>query len=199
MIRINLLGEKKDNSVSHILQLALYCLSVLLLLGACFALKSSATATLEELENKRAGLEANLVKLKKKTKKVDELEEKKTFLSEKLTTIANLKAKRQGPVQVLDTITEVIPERAWIETISQTSSEMELKGLAVDPQTVSEFMRELESSRFFTSVDLDYSRQLIRDSVKLQSFSVVARLADALKLQAEMNKEADGKASGGAA
>ena len=113
---------------------------------------------------------------------------KKKFLSDKLTTIAKLKAKRQGPVQVLDNVTVTIPERAWVTNLSQTTTAMEFKGLAIDPQTVSEFMRNLGDSVFFTTVDLDYSRQFIRDGVKLQEFSIVANLVDALELQAILNK-----------
>lgn len=193
MIRINLLGEKKDNTAIHVLQLLAFGVSILFILGTAFVLKSGITSQLDFAKTEQQLLNGRLAKLKQKTKKVDELEKKKRFLSEKLTTIAQLKARRQGPVQLLDNITGSIPARAWLTEVAQNGQDVEFTGLAVDPQTVSIFMRALQNSIFFSAVDLGYSRQFIRNDVKLQQFSVVGKLLDALDLQEKLaNRDAKG-------
>ena len=80
MIRINLLGEKKDHMAANFLQLFAFVLTMLVILGVCFALKSSASGQLEQIKNEKQILDSRLAKLRKKTKKVDELEKKKKFL-----------------------------------------------------------------------------------------------------------------------
>lgn len=186
MIHINLLGEKRDNTALHVLQLLVFGVSIVLVAGACLVINSGLNSQLEFAKKENQLLQVRLNKLTEKTKKVDELENKKKFLSEKLTTIAQLKAKRQGPVRLLDNITNAIPQRAWLMEVSQNGQDVEFAGLAVDPQTVSEFMRSLEESVFFTTVDLGFSRQSVRDEVKLQNFSVVAKMTDAVKLQEQL-------------
>ncbi len=191
MIRINLLGEKKDNTAIYVLQLLAFGVAVIFVLGVAFVFKSGISSELEYAKKEQQLLTVRLTKLKQKTKKVDELEKKKKFLSEKLTTIAQLKAKRQGPVQLLDNITGSIPDRAWLTEVAQNGQDIEFTGLAVDPQTVSRFMRKLENSVFFASVDLSYSRQHIRDEVKLQQFSVIGKLIEPLELQEKLKELAD--------
>ena len=186
MIRINLLGEKKDNTALHILQVLIFGLVVFVSVVVCFFVNSSINTELEASRREKTILETQLAKLRQKTKKVDELEKKKMFLADKLTTIASLKARRQGPVQLLDNITGAIPERAWLTDLAQSGQDIEFQGLAVDPQTVSAFMRDLQGSVFFKSVDLSYSRLFLRDGVKLQKFAVVAKVEDAIELQKKL-------------
>lgn len=195
MIRINLLGETKDDTAWHILQLIIFGVALFISVVACFMINNSVTHQVTSAETQKTLLEGQLAKLQKKTKKVDELEKNKKFLAEKLTTIANLKAKRQGPVQLLDSITQSIPSRAWLTNLSQKGQVVEFEGLAVDPQTVSMFMRELESSAYFNAVDLTYSRLSLRDDVKLQQFAVIGQLEDAIKLQKKLSGEDIGSES----
>ena len=110
MIRVNLLGEKVDHSATYTLQGVLYVCSILLSVFLIFLIHDSVVfeknAKLEEKES----LERRLTKLNVVTQRVQELEEKQKTLREKLTTIATLKLKKNGPVHVLDDLTNALPE-----------------------------------------------------------------------------------------
>jgi type IV pilus assembly protein PilN len=184
MIKINLLGEKKDNTALYVLQGLGFGAAVVVAVLLCFVIHTTETSELEYLESQKAVLDVRLAKLRKKTKKVDELEKMRKLKTEKLTTIATLKSKKQGPVRVLADLTESVPERAWLRQVTQRGSSVEFTGIALDNQTVSRFMANLEKSEFFHSVDLLRSAQYIRDDVKLQQFSLSAKLVSLLDKKA---------------
>ena len=182
MIRINLLGEKEDRSGIYILQLLAAGGLTLLTLLACFQFQQSQENEVEILVKRKGFLEVQATKLREKTKLVDMLEKNKKILAEKLMTIAKLKAKKQGPVRVLDDLTRIIPERAWFTGVEQKGEQIEFKGIALDNQTVAQFMDNLKRSKYFHGEDLRVSKQYVRDGVKLQQFHVLARLTSMLQL-----------------
>lgn len=189
MIRINLLGETVDKSGVYFLQLLGFVCSIIFTLGACYLVQDSVSTDLA-LKKKEAKLyEQKLVKLKRITKKVSGLEEKKKVLREKLTVIATLKANKHGPVRVLDELNNAIPERAWLRDIKEKAGVLEINGIALDNQTVSELMANLENSEYFKDVDLVFSMQEIKDEVKLKKFSVTANLVSGLELEKKRSQQ----------
>jgi len=186
MIRINLLGETKDYSVYYFLN-AVSLLAALISTGVvCFLLSSDIGNQKADLISKQDNLKRQETRLATKTKEVEGLEQKKKLLSDKLSTIARLKALKQAPVLVLDALTKEIPERAWVKTIVKRGETMEFQGVALDNQTVSVFIKELNTSPFFSSVDLVVSKQLEQDGVALKEFSLNGKLEDALKANKAM-------------
>jgi type IV pilus assembly protein PilN len=189
MIRINLLGEKKDNTAIYALQGIAFCLVTALCVAVCVVVHTTETSELNHLIEQKSILDARLAKLQKKTKKVDELEKMRKLKTEKLNTIATLKSKKQGPVRVLADLTESVPERAWLRQVTQKGSVVEFSGIALDNQTVSRFMASLDKSDYFHSVDLLRSAQYIRDGVKLQQFSLSAKLVNLLEKKSKQDQK----------
>jgi len=183
MIRLNLLDEKVDKTGLYLLQGLAAGVALFLATGACFLNYQSMSSKLSLLESEKESLETKLKELKKVTLEVEGLEEKKGLLREKLLTIANLKANKSGPVQLLDDLNLAIPDRAWLENVKQSEGKVEIEGVALDNQTVSDFMENLEASDFFSGVDLGYSNQIEKDNVKLQSFALVAKRVSQLEIQ----------------
>ena len=193
MIKINLLGEEIDRSGLYLLQFIGFLGALALAIGACYAFQSGRNSHLAELESRKSQLEIKLARLKKETKEAEELEEKKQFLKDKLTTIATLKANKYGPVRMMDDINGAIPERAWLKEVTEKNKELELKGVALDNQTVSSFMVDLENSPFFKNVDLGESVEIVKDDVKLRNFVIKANVVNSL--DHDKNKEEDKKES----
>lgn len=181
MIRINLLGEKQDNAVLHTLQVFAFGCVMLLSMAACYVHYSATSTELELAQREKTLLNQRLVALREKTKKVENLEKSKLLLKEKLMTISELKAKKNGPVHVLHDITQAIPQQAWLTGISQKSDALEFQGFALDNQTISVFMKTLEASPYFGAVDLVDSRLQKKDGVPLQKFILLVKLRGALE------------------
>lgn len=181
MIRINLLGETKDYSIYYFFNAVSLLAALAVTLTVCLLYLSNISNEKADLLSKQDNLKRQETRLAKKTKEVEGLEEKKKLLSSKLSTIARLKALKQAPVLVLDALTREIPERAWVDTVSKRGETMEFRGVALDNQTVSVFIKELNTSPFFSSVDLIFSRQIEDQGVALKEFSLSGKLEDALK------------------
>ena len=193
MIRINLLGEKQDNAVLHSLQVFAFGCVVLLSMAACYVHYSAASSELELAQREKTLLNQRLATLREKTKKVENLEKSKQLLKEKLMTISELKAKKNGPVHVLHDITQAIPQQAWLTGVSQKGDALEFQGFALDNQTVSVFMKSLEASPYFGAVDLVDSRLQKKEGVPLQKFILLVKLRGALEARklAKEKEQAD--------
>ena len=185
MIRINLLGEKKDKTGVYLGQILVYCCCLMLSAGIILEYHISKHNELGILTRRKESLENQAAKLREKTKAVEELEKNKRLLAEKLLTIAKLKAKKQGPVRLLDNLTQTIPDRSWLTSISQKGDECEIKGISLDNQTTAQFMEKLNKSKYFRRVDLQGAKQYIKENVKLQQFGLSTTLASMLEVNAE--------------
>lgn len=171
MIKINLLGEQKDRSASYLVHAVGLSAVLIVLIFAGGWISASLASEKSEVEFESSTKESQLAKLKLKTKKVDDLEQKKKLLGEKLEVIAKLKLKKQGPVRILDEIAQRIPEKAWLSSIVQKDETVELSGVGLDGQVVSDFVAKMRESKLVSDADNVKTEQILRDGVKLQEFS----------------------------
>lgn len=163
MIKINLLGNSTaiDNSGRLVFVGAIaatfFTLVLFVLLVAQLASKSSSLA----LEAKT--LEGKLENLMQKTKSVTELEGKKKILQSKLAVIAELKKGTVGPVRVLDDLNIAVGDKVWLAEVTESGSEMKLRGRALTNQDIANFIKKLEDSDYFDDVNLVESRSMYYD------------------------------------
>ncbi len=181
MIRINLLGEKVDYSAAIAGHLLALFLAVGVAFGGATYLHLDVSGQLEKAQAEQDDLERQLVSLRKKTSKVEELEKNRALLKEKLSTIATLKAKKRGPVRVLDDLNLSLPERAWVESIQERDGFLEVNGMALDNQTIAELMGALSAKEYFGQVNLIHSRHVVTDDAALKEFRLRAEITLPLK------------------
>lgn len=193
MIRINLLKEKVDHSAAYVCHALAFFGAVSVALLSCFFLHSAKTQELEDLGERERMLGNQFAQLKEKTKDVDNLEADKKLLGEKLTTIAKLKAKKSGPVRLLAQIADSMPERAWLTEIKDKPDGLEFKGVALDPQTVTNFVSSLKTSPWIASVEPTSLKQEMQDDVPVQHFALRVEAGTPLekKLKLEQKTEVD--------
>jgi len=107
---------------------------------------------------------------------VQRLEAQKSELREKLRVIAQLEAKKVGPVRILAGLSDATPEKLWLTEYADMGGTLKLTGLGVDEQTVADFMRRLGTLKFFRSVDLDETSQVTQDGAKVKKFVIRAQM-----------------------
>ena len=100
------------------------------------------------------------------------IEGQKQELREKLRVIAQLEAKKVGPVRILADLSTATPDKLWLTEFSDANGTLKLTGLGVDEQTVADFLRRLGTLPFFQSVDLDETSQVDQDGTKLKKFVI---------------------------
>jgi type IV pilus assembly protein PilN len=185
MIKINLLGDDTSVDYSGHIVVGAYVASMVVSVAACFILSSWISGEIEELTNQKSAKEKELARIQTVTQKVKDIEKKHKDLEDRLVRIATLKRNKQGPVRVLDALNLAIPERAWLIEAREKSDVMKLEGLALDGETISQFMRELEKSDYFPKVELDVAKQATKQGVKIQAFSIRASVSYAGKIGLE--------------
>ncbi len=206
MIRINLLGETEDKSGLYMLQTLMYCVLMCATAGACFFYQQSVESEIERLKNDKATLSIQLSSLKRKTQEVQDLQKKEDTLREKLSTIAVLKAKKHGPVHVLNDLADAIPAEAWVGQVEEHNGFLEVYGAALDEHIVAKFMQNLEKSKYFNEVKLieselylhtenvvnaSHGRQGVQKKSKLKRFSLAIKLTDPLLLRTGSKQQSD--------
>jgi type IV pilus assembly protein PilN len=198
MIRINLLPFKElQAEVSRrreIVVAAVVLGSVALLLAAAYLYQ---TYTLSRLEQELAGLRSEIQALNIKVKEVADLQTRIKDFKGKHKIIEELNKKKSGPVLVMETLSNATPANLWLTELRESGGGVTMNGLAIDNQTIADFMKALASSKYFTGVDLVETTQGAGPTASLKRFSiktgVVYRPPDPIQPSAKVQPDTSAK------
>jgi len=174
MIRINLLPirqlKKRQRLKNELLgfSTALVLVLLILVVGWFF------------LAGKIANLQDDLVALEKKKQsyqpilnEIATLKKEKQLVELKLESIKKLQADTQVTVRVLDEVASRTPtSRMWLNSLTQSAGRLQLQGIALDNETIAQYMQQLEASGYFEKTELTSSAQTDVAKQKLKSFSL---------------------------
>ncbi len=191
MLKINLLPvrqlKKRAKAKRQFLGMVILFVIVLASLAA------TAVLQLQKINS----LETDISALNKKKEsytptlnKISQLKKDREELSRKTEIIHKLKADSSLTVRVLDEVaTKVDKQRMWLEALQQQNASLSLSGVALDNQTVAQFMDNLKESPFVKDVTLTSSSLKVVSGRNLKSFELTCVVA-----QPDSKKEvADGK------
>lgn len=196
MIRINLLPvEEAQRAAGRRHELAVGTLAVsvavfLFLVAHLFqkAQFASAHRDLRRITNELTSIQGPF-------QDVTRLEQQKQELREKLRVIAQLEAKKTGPVRVLADLSSATPDKLWLTEFSDAGGTLRLTGLGVDEQTVADFLRRLDTVPLLHNVDLDETSQVDQDGAKLKKFVIRGQLDYAGPVAQEPSHATAGKSA----
>ena len=177
MIRINLLPIKQlqaEVTRRREIIIASVVLGSLLvvLLGTYLYQWSQLTA----LEDELAALRSELQALNTKVKEVGDLQVKIKDLRGKQKIIEELNGKKSGPVLVMASLSRATPASLWLTDLRESAGNVTMNGLAVDNETVADFMRSLAASKHFSNVELIETVEGPRATSSLKKFSIKTRV-----------------------
>jgi type IV pilus assembly protein PilN len=129
-------------------------------------------ARLVGAERQLANLRAELAAIQGPYAEVTRIDQQKQDLREKLRVIAQLEAKKVGPVRILTDLSAATPDKLWLTEYAETNGKLRLSGLGVDEQTVADFLRRLGAVPFFRRVDLEETSQVNQEGAKLKKFVI---------------------------
>lgn len=184
MIRVNLLAtastEKKTHKAflppeqrSAILGLALLVVTAAGLGGYWWYLSSDRNAVQASIGQ----AEGELAQLKRASDLVDQLNGRKSELTERLTLIDRLRAAKRGPVTLLQTVSSSIPEGLWLVEMKQQGTSVQVDGRALSMTSVTDFAERLQNSGFFqrpveilgTTIEVVEETPVVRFSVRAEA------------------------------
>lgn len=175
MIKINLLPVKDDKLINEAKGYIIVALSSLAVVIVLVVLNSSVLAE-RESESKIRIEEADkeIANLKSIMGEIQNLKAKKAKLQEKMDMIIRLQEQNIGPVRVLDELSLKLPSnKIWIEDLSLKGDRIDMSGKTLENQEVANFMKQLENSLFFSSINLKkVTKDKVVDGVPMLSFGL---------------------------
>jgi len=157
MVKINLLPWREDRRLQltkeFYMMIGAGALLSLLLVGIAWYYYDS---SIEFQKTRNIYLTDEISKLDEKILEIKELENKKANLIAKQQVIEELQANRTQMVHLFDELVKSIPNGVFLETIKQQGSNLSLEGYSQSHSRVSDYMRKLNASAWFTKVELVY-------------------------------------------
>ena len=206
MIRINLLAVERERKKTRVVISAaqratigatLILLVTVLGVGWWFwSLRQQSIGLDEDIA--RAELQAQ--QLRSVLAQVQKFEARKAQLQQRVSLIEQLRSGQSAPVHVLDEISKSLPDRLWLTDMTQTGNEFSISGMTTSMTAVSDFIANLEATRWFKRPVEIVDSQVQSDAKigDLVKFSIKAQFQDP-ETPAAATPAAAGGRGGGAA
>lgn len=156
MIRINLLAVERQRTkktrvlipAAHRVTVGASVLLIATVTGIGWWFWSLRQASLRvDAEISRA--ETETVQLRGVLSQVQKFETRKAQLQQRVSLIEQLRKGQSAPVHVLDNISRSLPDRLWLTEMKQTGAEFVIAGFATSLTALSDFVGNLESTKWF--------------------------------------------------
>ncbi len=183
MLKINLLPirqlKKRAKAKKQLFGMLFLFLLILALLAAVGVLQAK---NIKVLGESVASLTRDKDSYSPILKKIAKLKKAKIELERKTGVINKLKADSSLTVRVIDEVANRVDKnRVWLNTLSQQGSTLRLTGIALDNQTVAQFMDKLKASPFVRSVTLTSSSLKKVSGRDLKAFSLYCNVAQPIQ------------------
>jgi type IV pilus assembly protein PilN len=93
--------------------------------------------------------ESESLQLRSVLAQVQKFETRKAQLTQRVTLIEQLRRGQTAPVHVLDEVSKSLPERVWLTEMKQVGPDFTLNGFAVSLPSLSDFVANLEATKWF--------------------------------------------------
>jgi type IV pilus assembly protein PilN len=175
MIRVNLLPVKELKAESSrrrdlIIGGLTLGLTALILVGVYFYQSYRRS----NLGNELAGLRKEIDALNVKVKEIGDLQIKIKDFASKHKVIDDLNQKKIGPVKVMENLSAATPPTLWLTEFKETNGSSDIRGLALDNQTIADFINTLAKTGQFKDVDLIETVQTDEKSGSYKKFAIRA-------------------------
>ena len=157
MIRINLLAAERDKTKKKAATLGtagqkitvgcslILILAVLFIGWRYWALSRDSN----QIDAEIAASQQETTRLHSVIQQVQQFEQRKAQLQQRVVLIEQLRKGQTGPVHMLDQISKALPPMVWLSELKQTGAEVAIDGRSTTQTGVSEFVANLEASGYF--------------------------------------------------
>ena len=163
MIRINLLAAERDRAKKKAVtlgtvgqKLTIGCSLILVLGGLAIGWRYwTVNHDSADLDKEIAAAQQETTRLHSVIEQVQQFEQRKAQLQQRVVLIEQLRKGQTGPVHMLDQISRALPPMLWLTEVKQTATDIVIDGKCTSPIGVSDFVANLEASGYFKrSIDI---------------------------------------------
>jgi len=171
MIKVNLLLTRKEKKKVGIRkEFIVIIISFILLLLAFALIQWKTNQDKEGLLEQISTTKKEISYYKNLITEVNQAKESQKAFQDKLNVINSLRKGKASPARVLDEISALKPDKIQLESLRKDGARLGIEGIALDDETVANFMTNLRKSKIFKSVDLIVSEQIEQSKIKLKKF-----------------------------
>jgi type IV pilus assembly protein PilN len=171
MIKINLLLARKEKKKAGIKnEFIVLILSIVLLLGVFIFLQWGLNKKIEDTRAQNAQKRQEIAKYKSLTAEVEKKKQEQRMLQNRLDIINSLRKDKAKAARVLDELSIDKPEKLQLESLKKEGARLGIEGIALDDETIANFMTNLRKSKLFKNVDLVVSEQIEQSKMKVKKF-----------------------------
>lgn len=174
MVYINLLPIREiKRRTKAVQQLSLYTFVLIGVLVAIGAVAFYQVSTAKQLKQNIAALNKEKQHYNQILAQIKKLEADKKEIESRIAVINELKKSSALTVHMLDEIANLTPtKRIWLSSLKQSGTSLLLAGMALDNQTVANYMEALKTSPYITEINLNTSTQKVFAGADLMSFTL---------------------------
>jgi type IV pilus assembly protein PilN len=171
MIKINLLlARKEKKKVGMKKEMVFLILSVAVLLFLLIIVQWRGEKEKENTLRQISETKKEINYYKSLTTEVAKAKEAQKTLQDKLNVINSLRKEKASPARVLDELSVDKPEKIQLVSLKKEGAKLGIEGIALDDETVANFMTNLRKSKLFKNVDLIVTEQVQQNKFKLKKF-----------------------------
>jgi type IV pilus assembly protein PilN len=102
-----------------------------------------------ELDQNIAAAQRETARLRVIIQKVQQFEQRRAQLEQRVTLIEQLRKEQSAPVHLLDEVSRAVPDGLWLTGMTQKDSEIRFEGRCLTLNALSEFITNVEASPYF--------------------------------------------------
>ena len=172
MIKINLLLRKKEKRIGMRKEIVVALVSILLFVILLAFVHWQKMNEKDRMAKEIAKTRQEITDYQAQIAEAKKAKEEQQALQEKLDVINALRKEKSSSAKVLDEVSSLKPEKMWLESFKKDGSRLGIEGIALDDETVANFMTNLRKSKLFKNIDLIVSEQSEQSKIKLKKFTL---------------------------
>ena len=175
MIKINLLPTKKKPPKKVIdlqQQLLLSLLLIVLVVMGMWFFWNRQANKIAALEKAKTTAEERMREQENVLKEVKNVEEERRKYTEKIGIIQQLKKNQEGPVRLLDEISNALPLGVNVASLTASSNNINIEGEAFTNDDIVRFVDNLKASRLLSDVTLLETSQAKREGIDVYKYKL---------------------------
>jgi Tfp pilus assembly protein PilN len=125
--------------------------------------------TITENNGKIAEAERRVSELQDIIRQVEAFERQQAELEQKIAVITELKNNQRGPVDLMDRVSQALPDLLWIDRLEARGNNISIRGRAMNSNAVSDFIQNLTEMREFNE---PFLRDMPRGAGGIYSYTI---------------------------
>ncbi|MBW2058359.1 MAG: PilN domain-containing protein [Deltaproteobacteria bacterium] len=177
MIRINLLVAREERKRESIRKEAtIFVVVIALVLAGVGLIQWFSDRQRDEIITQIRNSRAELKRLEAIKREINKAKANKKMLQEKLDIIVRLNKNRTRPIEIMTLLASKIPKKMWLKSLDKKAQKLTLQGIALDDETIANFMKSLQQSKMFTAVQLVVTERVTVEKINLKKFTMICTI-----------------------